>query len=165
MALTVEDGTGVEGADSYNTVAEIRDYATARGLALPADDAGVEPLAVLATDWLETYREKYQGTKSEPANALQWPRAGVVVDGLAVAADEIPVLLKKAHAQAAIDAQTAPLTARAQAGVRREKVDVIEVEYFQESAVTAKAGGSAIAEELVAPLLRSPAVGVQVVRI
>lgn len=165
MALTIEDGTGVAGADSYSTVTEIRAYATARGLALPVDDAAVEPLAVLATDWLETYRARYQGSQTSTQQPLQWPRSGVVIDGRAVADDEIPELLKRAQAQAAIDAQAAPLTARAAAGIRREKVDVIEVEYFQGSDSTARTGGSAIAEAMLAPLLRSPAVGVQVVRV
>lgn len=164
MALTVEDGTGVDGADSYNTVADIRAYAAARGLALPVDDAAVEPLAVLAADWLETFRARYQGSKTDAANALQWPRYGVAIDGYVVAHDEIPLLLKQAHAQAAIEAQAAPLTARAAAGIRREKVDVIEVEYFQTATASAQTGGSAIAEAMIAPLLRT-APSIQVVRL
>lgn len=53
MALVVEDGTGVSGADSFADLATIRAYATKRGVTLSADDAVLEPLAYKAMDYLE----------------------------------------------------------------------------------------------------------------
>jgi len=53
MALVVEDGTGVSGADSYADLTTIRAYAAKRGVTLSADDAVLEPLAYKAMDYLE----------------------------------------------------------------------------------------------------------------
>lgn len=53
MALVVEDGTGVSGADSYADLTAIRAYAAKRGVTLSADDATLEPLAYKAMDYLE----------------------------------------------------------------------------------------------------------------
>jgi len=154
MPLTIEDGSGVAGANSYVTVAEIRAFADARGLSLPALDIDVEPLAVSATDWLETFRTRYQGSKTSPDQPLQWPRWPVIVDGYQVANDEIPVELKKAQMQAVADAASGvSLTGTGNAQVKREKVDVIEVEYFESQVGTSDStGGSATAEQMLEPL-------------
>lgn len=53
MALVVEDGTGVSGADSYADLTALRAYAAKRGVTLSADDATLEPLAYKAMDYLE----------------------------------------------------------------------------------------------------------------
>lgn len=53
MALVVEDGSGVSGADSFADLATIRAYATKRGVTLSADDAVLEPFAYKAMDYLE----------------------------------------------------------------------------------------------------------------
>lgn len=53
MAIVVEDGTGVSGANAYADLAYIRDYASARGTTLSADDATLEPLVHRAMDYLE----------------------------------------------------------------------------------------------------------------
>lgn len=131
MALVVEDGSIVANANSYNSVAEIRDYATARGSSLPALDADIEKLAIQATDYLESLYKNYQGYRTSPATqTLQWPRTGVVLyDDLEIGANEIPILLKRAHAQATIEAYSQDLLPNNTQGVKKEKVDVLEVEY------------------------------------
>lgn len=53
MALVVEDGTGVAGADSYADLATLRAYAAKRGVTLSPDDATLEPFAYKAMDYLE----------------------------------------------------------------------------------------------------------------
>lgn len=98
MALTIEDGSGVANANSYATVIATKAFATARGFALAtATDAVVELNLTLAKDYLEGLRAEYQGTKTAKANALQFPRVGVEVDGFAVDADEIPDCLVQAQ--------------------------------------------------------------------
>lgn len=42
MAIIVEDGTGVTGANSYISLADARTYATNRGFELSADDTIAE---------------------------------------------------------------------------------------------------------------------------
>lgn len=135
MALTIEDGSIVANANSYNTVAEIRAYATARGSSLPVDDADVEVLAIQATDYLESLYKSYQGYRTDPANQnLQWPRTGVVLyDDYEVAPDEIPTLLKNAQAQATVEAYEQDLLPNSTQLVKKEKVDVLEVEYMDGS--------------------------------
>lgn len=72
MALVVEDGTGVEGANSYLTVAELRAFAGDRGLTLPVTDSEVEKLLVKATDYLEL--KSYIGDRASDNQGLSWPR-------------------------------------------------------------------------------------------
>lgn len=131
MALIIEDGTGVAGANSYITPAEVKAYAAARGLTVPADDSEVEKLCIKAIDYLETLRSDYQGRKIALENSLQWPRSGVVLDGFDLAETVIPNTLKDAQAQLAIEAQTRDLMPTGDGReVKIEKVvGAIEMEY------------------------------------
>lgn len=138
MSLTIEDGTIVEDADSYATVAELRAYATKRGATLPAEDgpgdAACEVLLIVAMDWLAAQSERWKGVKVAQDQPLDWPRDGVVVGGYELPSDAIPEDLKRGQMQLAIDAQTLELQptidAAGQVGpVVREKVDVLEVQY------------------------------------
>jgi hypothetical protein len=109
MAITVEDGSIVAGANSYISIADTRTYAAARGATLPVADADVEILLIKAMDYLESLRDRYKGVKVSDVQPCQWPREGVMVDNFDVAADAIPACLVSAQAQAAIDVQTIPL--------------------------------------------------------
>ncbi len=100
--LVVEDGTIVNGANSYATLVEARAYALARGVTLSAVDAVLDSQMIKAVDYLESKRARYQGSKVDASQALQFPRSGVVIDGLEVAADAIPALLKSAQIQLAM---------------------------------------------------------------
>lgn len=163
MALIVEDGSIVAGANSYNSVAEIRSYASARGYALPTDDVDVEKLAVQATDYLETFRKRYQGSRTDPANqSLQFPRYGVVLDGyIYVDSNVIPGELKLAHCQATVEAYENDLLPNGSAKVKKEKVDVLEVEY-QESSLSEVSFPKV--DALIEPLLKSGGWGINVRR-
>jgi hypothetical protein len=133
MALTVEDGTGIENADSYATVTELIAFATARGVDgnLPATEDEREVLLRLAFDYVEAHRAQFQGNKSNEGNTYpQFPRCGLFIDGDEVASDLVPVEVKKAQMQLALDAVDDDLspTGTGQA-VIREKLDVLETEY------------------------------------
>jgi hypothetical protein len=97
VALVIEDGTGVANANSYATLEQLRAYATARGVTLSAVDATLEPLAIKSIDYLESVRDKFKGDKLTRAQALQWPRANVEIDGFEVAENEIPIELLNAQ--------------------------------------------------------------------
>lgn len=97
MALIVEDGSGVANANSYETLVGIRAYALSRGVTLSATDSVVEAQAHKAMDFLEAQRGRYQGDKTDPAQALQFPRTGVKVDCVEIAADAIPAVLVQAQ--------------------------------------------------------------------
>lgn len=109
MALIIEDGSGIPNANSYIDIAYARQYASARGLTLPDDETAVESLIFNAMDKIESYWNRYQGKKSLPGNALQWPRQGVILYGSSLPTTEIPKQVKDAAAQFAIDSQSEEL--------------------------------------------------------
>lgn len=155
MALTIEDGSGVAGANSYIDVVAARAYAAARGLTLPAADGDVEALLIKAMDFIEAYRGDFQGLKTAAANPLQWPRTGVTLDGYPLAEDTIPQVLKDAQAQLTVDAQNADLMPTgAGREVVMERVDVVQVQYA-ESGNTNPQPIFTKAEALLKPLFKS----------
>ena len=155
MALIVEDGTGVAGANSYIDADTARAYAAARGLSLPADDSAVESLLINAMDFIEAYRGQFQGRKVSATNPLQWPRVGVVLDGYPLPENVIPQALKDAQAQLAVDASSQELMPVGPGReVVMERVDVVQVQYA-ESGVTNPQPVFTKAEALLAPLLKS----------
>jgi hypothetical protein len=167
MSLIIEDGTGVENADSYATLAELATYATSRGVTLSGNDAAKEVLLRQAADYLETLEHKYKGSRVDTDQALAWPRSDVYLYGSSteLPEDEIPALLIKAQCQLACDAQTLNLLPNgAGREVIRQKVDVIETEY-------AKQGTGSVKPELnkamaiLAPLLNTNGFAVQTVRV
>lgn len=137
MALVVEDGTGVVGAESYLSVEDARAILAKRGQALPTDDAEAEPLLIRAMDYIESLEPRFKGSRTSTTQALAWPRSGVIVNGAALGSDVIPSQLKQAQARLAFDAQTLDLMPTSSGrAVKRQKVDVIETEYMDgESAV------------------------------
>lgn len=75
MALLVETGAGILGADSYVATADCVQYATARGLDFASDDLGDAALR-RATSYIDnTYRVQFPGYRTfRRAQALEWPR-------------------------------------------------------------------------------------------
>lgn len=155
MALEIETGAGVEGANSYVSLEEVRAYATARGLTVPVDDAALEALVIKAKDYLETKRSEFKGNKMYGPGYLQWPRSSVRIDGFEIADDAIPAELKDAQCQCAIDLQTMdPLAPKTGVVVKREKVDVIETEYAVSAGQTNPTPVLTKVDALLQPLLR-----------
>lgn len=104
MAVTiiVEDGSGVANANAYVSVADVRAYAEQRGITLPASDDEVGAMIIKATDYLESFACKYQGRKTDCAQALQWPRTCVVICCQDFPDNEIPKALKSAQSSAVL---------------------------------------------------------------
>lgn len=134
MALIIEDGTGVAGADSYVSRAEYIAYvANYYGATVEDVDATDGPLR-LAYTWIAG--QSWKGAKTYGRSQTgAWPRTGVKdCEGIAIAADEIPQEVKNAQMELAwAEAQSAgtlsPSGSVRDALVSRERVDVIEVEY------------------------------------
>lgn len=125
MAVIVEDGTRVADSNSYVSEAELTEYAAARGITLTT---GAEQLLIQAMDYIE--QQQFRGIKVMSSQSLQWPRYSVYIDGYEVATDTIPKDLKNAQMATAlaIEAGNDPLSPTTPA-IKREKVDVLEVEY------------------------------------
>ena len=124
--IVVEDGTGLANSNSYASEAELATYAADRGVTIAGTDT---ILLIQAMDYIE--QQNFKGDKNTDAQALQWPRANVYIDNYPVLSTEIPQLLKDAQLEAAIatDGGNNPL-ANEDRATKKEKVDVIEVEYM-----------------------------------
>ena len=133
MAIIVEDGTVIANANSYIDDAFLTAYAAERGLTLPATVGEREVLLINAMDYIESYADKFKGQRTDPANQeLQWPREDVTIYGEDLDKNTIPKELKRAHAQAAVEASNADLFFKDDGTrVKKEKLDVLEVEYFE----------------------------------
>ena len=129
MAIVVEDGSIVSGANSYVTEAELTTYATDRGITITGDTS---VLLIKAMDWLEA--QEFVGYKYTEDQPLQWPRFNYIIDGYYKDSDYIPPELKNGLMALAvnIDSGIDPL-ASTQRTTKREKVDVLEVEYADNS--------------------------------
>jgi hypothetical protein len=132
MAIVVEDGTIVSGANSYVTEAELTTFATERGITITGTNS---ELIYQSMDYIE--QQNFIGVKSTQAQPLQWPRYDAYVDSYLIASNTIPQDLKNAQMQTAlsIDEGNGPLDVVEQK-VKREKVDVLETEYSDNSSQT-----------------------------
>lgn len=129
MAIVVEDGTVVSGANSYISEAELSTYATDRGVTISGT---ASELIYQAMDYIEA--QPFKGIKGTQAQPLQWPRYGVYIDTYYVASDSIPQLLKDAVCEVCIgiDGGVNPLANEERMTIS-EKVDVISVTYDKNS--------------------------------
>ena len=144
MALITQTNDSVTGANSYASVTELTTYADSRGITLKG---APEQLLMLSMDVLESKRYKGEPIKSNQTTAF--PRMGV----------GIPRAIKQAQVMLAVSLDGAPpVNEVPTAQISREKVDVIEVQYFE-----AKDNQSpllTLVDELLAPYLAGIGIGV-----
>lgn len=125
MAFTVEDGTIVTGANSFVSVSYADDYHADRGNATwTGTDAVKQAALVKATDYIEQ-KYSFLGSLVDDDQPLSWPR---YIEG--VDYNAIPDRLKQAVCILALESLSDDLNPTQDRAVKREKVDVIEVEYM-----------------------------------
>ena len=126
--ITKETGTGSSSSTSYADVADLTAYTGERNVTLGATNGDASEVLILAMDYLES--KNFIGDKGTKEQALQWPRTGAQIDGYYIDPDEMPIVLLEAQMEVAIaiDGGVNPL-ANVPRETKREKVDVIEVEY------------------------------------
>lgn len=166
MGLVVEDGSGVAGADSYNSVADLDAYMIRLGYSdwppVPSDGeedpdlARKEAAARKAAMYLDTkYALRFSGTPVSLEQGLAWPRSNAVdYYGREIPADSIPPAIKHAHAEVARLAYTnVQLSPQTSAGplLKRKKIDVLEWEYDVDSYTDAPVFGWV--DQVLLPLL------------
>ncbi len=142
MAFTLEDGTGVDGANAYVTETELGTYTDDRSVTLADGDA--EAAIIRATTFIDsTYRMRFVGYKTHGRDqGLEWPRTGVLDSQyFPIAGNEIPIEIKNATCEAAIRELTTPdsLLADLERGgsIKMLKAGSVEIEYgANASAVT-----------------------------
>jgi hypothetical protein len=127
MAIIVEDGSIVTGANSYATTAELSAFAAARNITLSGDYT-TEQLLIIAMDYIENLA--YKGMKVRSDQPLQWPRVDVYLDAYYFDSDAIPSQLKNGQMQVAlsIDAGNSPQQIAPRKTIM-EKVGDLAVQY------------------------------------
>lgn len=115
MTLIAEDGTGIVGAESYASVAQIDAYWNARthkteaATWTAATTAKKEGAAREATDFLDAqYGPYYRGARAGYLQGLLWPRTGTE-DGAGYALPDLPPMLTAAVAELAVRALSGAL--------------------------------------------------------
>jgi hypothetical protein len=154
IVLIIEDGTSKPDSNSYVSVADARIYASNRGTIFTGTDDEVAAMLIQAMDYLEAQACRYQGSKTLPTQALQWPRTGVYLDCQPWPSDAIPPQLIAAQVQLAMAVQAGySLLPNYSAAdfVIREKVGPIETEYANPLSVGITPTFGAV-DALLAPL-------------
>lgn len=134
MALVIENGTGLPNAEAYSSVADCSDWAVKYyGHSLTGSDADKEAAIRRAVAYMDGLR--WKGTRTTGrVQALAWPRSGVPdCEGSTIAANSIPQeVIFAQHVLARAEFQSPGILSPSVtlgAVTKREKVDVIEVEY------------------------------------
>lgn len=134
ITLIVEDGSIVTDANTFASVATVREYAELRGVTLPTGDDAVAVQIIKGMDYILTFSARFKGQLVDEAQPLPFPRDYVRFHGYTefFPNDEIPPQLIAALGQLCIEQTNGvELLSTSIPGlpVVREKVDVIETEY------------------------------------
>lgn len=157
MTLTVEDGTGVAGADTYVDVAYVSAFATARNLTFTGTTAAQEAAIRAGLSYVDHQgRFPFRGSKTSATARTEWPRTGASeFYGPAIPETYVPWRVQDAQALAAILVLGGTvLQAKLDRGgkIASKKMDVLSVTY------AADAPAEAVYPEIVgllSPLLRT----------
>ena len=138
MALVVETGSGVAGANTYADAAYVDAYCAGLGLAdWAAKTAEEKESAILrAMQYIES--RPWKGHKAEELYPLEWPRSAVEDrNGYAVDEDEVPEKVKKALSEGAYREAESPRSLqkdlKGSLQTKRVKAGSLETEYFEGS--------------------------------
>jgi hypothetical protein len=104
MAFTVEDGTGVEGANTYITLEEAEAYFFDRNIPWPTRDIEVQRQGeiVIATTYVDS-KYSWPGTRKSRSQGLQWPREDATDrEGHEIAENSVPIEVKNAVCEAVL---------------------------------------------------------------
>lgn len=119
----------------YGTDEAFTAWLTLNGFALPEGAPVPAILRQRASDYLDgLYEARFIGVRTDPLEQERaWPRTGAVVQKVAIPSDTIPGAIERASYAAALYEALNPgglSAAASQSGtIKREKVDVLEVEY------------------------------------
>ena len=121
-----EDGTGLPNANSLASVQDFKDYYSLRNIDISTlTDTQIEGFLVLGTDYI-LQKYDFKGSKLKDTQSLPFPR---VVNNETI----FPTNVKYATILLAFKSQNGSLLADSQQQVKKEKVDVLEVEYMDGS--------------------------------
>ena len=137
MALVVETGAVVSGADSYIDLTDARALAEKYGKALPVDDTEAEAALRNGAVYVGLQERAMCGFRVSPEQSLAYPRRNVFAYGFPVPADSIPSQIINAQVLAAVEYGLGT-DVRASSGGRVTETERVEgagsVSYFNNGA-------------------------------
>lgn len=74
VKLIVETGVGLESANAYVSVREVRNFSERNGISLPDDDDDLAILVVKATNYIDSLESQFVGKRLLPEQNLAFPR-------------------------------------------------------------------------------------------
>ena len=130
MAIVIEDGSNVQGANSFVTVDDLEAYMADRGFVTTAN---LEPMLIKAMDYLKSKEDQFQGVRNYYNQKLPFPRIGMYLYSDEFPANAIPDAVKEAQMAAATEVAKGVDLMPTVAGkfVKRKKVGPIETEYSE----------------------------------
>jgi hypothetical protein len=134
MALTVETGAGLAGADAYVSQDDFKSYCSARQYDLIGrQPAELDAKLRLATQYIDT-QWRFKGTRLSASQALEFPRSGLV-DWSGFTISGVPKRLKDAACELAFAALSTDLYEVADRGgrIKSESVGPISVTYADDA--------------------------------
>lgn len=138
MALVVEDGSIVSGADSYVSLADAQQYLADRAIQEGVEQTNPENTDITemnlrsACDYINSFRERFKGFKLQPAEInMQWPRRDVVIDFYLLDQTTIPECIIQAQIESAVEIASGrpPLETLSTRVLKRKVIGPIEKEW------------------------------------
>jgi hypothetical protein len=133
MAIIIEDGSNVAGANSFISVSDVREYATVRGYVLTSTDPVIKGYIIRFMDWLYGLEGRMKGSRQYTDQNTPYPRTGVILDGVLIDDGVIPLNAKNAGCEYCILLENGinPMytSDRAVEGVVSEKTPDFERQY------------------------------------
>lgn len=131
MAFIVEDGTGLDNATSYNTVAQADDYASSFVVGTTDWDALTQPekekYLMVAARFLDGMMGWTSQVKT-PTQSRAWPRRLFLDrEGRRVSDDKVPQAIKDAQVELAVSSVNTPLTTEVEKLIREDFGDTSDV--------------------------------------
>lgn len=140
-ALILEDGTNVEGANTFVALTEVVKFCADRALTFTGTQAQQEANVIEAGEYLQNEeRYRYRGLKTVLEQTMPWPRAGAKeFRGPAIPSDGIPWRVKQAQCFLSYLAGRSPgsLQKLLERGgrIHSKKVDVLETVFESDAPV------------------------------
>ena len=156
MALVIENGSGVPGAESFATADELVTYAVNFGKVIPAEPIQLE--ALLRRAALQMNALPWKGGAARRDQPLSWPRAGVKRNGWELPHNQIPPQIKAGQMALAAEIHADDLTPPElkKGAVTMDRVDgAVTRQYAEACAKARKAAAGRQSSAQFADLLES----------
>lgn len=135
MPLIVEDGTGIEDANSFVELNEARALATIRGIDLSDDDETLSKQLVQSADRINSYEPRFSGHRAYSVQSMAYPRSNSFRLGAVIPRGFIPRELKLAQVIICdLIAQDIEIWTTDVGGIKEETVGPLKTVYADDKA-------------------------------